>query len=430
MTSSTLLARIQLPSRGLGLQPSHPELLDALADYFRKNNYSLHKLFSLICNSSAYQLSARFPGEWSENYTKYYARKYARMLTAEELHDAIATATDRPGSLREAVTKEPRFAHGDADQRAPRVGRIEELHAGVWTIQSRSSRAPAGASPLQPIMLMRSPVVNDRVLAAKDSRVQRLLAPIRITAKLWTSSFLPRCLASRKPEERGDCCVAAWTRIAWKAPRMCNGRCLTWLSFSTISESEIMTQRIRRDLVPSRRELLKFGGLGLVGASADAIWPLQFSADHRHRRRPRAAPRGMWSSSRFRGLSHIDTFDFKENPATQKDFDVRKTSDRYLCSEFLFPRMVKVMDRIAIVRSFVSHEEVHLARAVLLAGRPAFERGFCAEIPSVGSWSPVSSNRSAGSTDTFPTYVSFNLETNQVGALSTGFLPPRFSVFD
>jgi hypothetical protein len=30
-------------------------------------------------------------------------------------------------------------------------------------------------SPLQPILLMQSPVVNDRVLAAKDSRVQRLL---------------------------------------------------------------------------------------------------------------------------------------------------------------------------------------------------------------------------------------------------------------
>jgi hypothetical protein len=32
--------------------------------------------------------------------------------------------------------------------------------------------------------------------------------------------------------------------------------------------------------------------------------------------------------------------------------------------------------------------------------------------------------------DTFPTYVSFNLETNQVGALATGFLPPQYSVFD
>ena len=34
---------------------------------------------------------------------------------------------------------------------------------------------PLTGSPLQPILLMQSPVVNDRVLAAKDSRVQRLL---------------------------------------------------------------------------------------------------------------------------------------------------------------------------------------------------------------------------------------------------------------
>ena len=53
----------------------------------------------MICNSTAYQLSARFPGEWNERYTRYYARKYARMLTAEELHDSIALATDRPGTF-------------------------------------------------------------------------------------------------------------------------------------------------------------------------------------------------------------------------------------------------------------------------------------------------------------------------------------------
>ena len=32
------------------------------------------------------------------------------------------------------------------------------------------------------------------------------------------------------------------------------------------------------DLFPTRRELLKFGGLGLVGASVDAIWPLRVGA--------------------------------------------------------------------------------------------------------------------------------------------------------
>ena len=31
---------------GWDVQPSHPELLDQMAAYFRKNNYSLHKLFS------------------------------------------------------------------------------------------------------------------------------------------------------------------------------------------------------------------------------------------------------------------------------------------------------------------------------------------------------------------------------------------------
>jgi hypothetical protein len=64
---------------GWEIQPSHPELLDALAADFRKNGYSLHSLFRVICNSSSYQLSSRFPGEWSERYTRYYARKYARM---------------------------------------------------------------------------------------------------------------------------------------------------------------------------------------------------------------------------------------------------------------------------------------------------------------------------------------------------------------
>ena len=47
---------------GWDAQPSHPELLDALAADFRKSGYSLHSLFRTICNSSAYQLSARFSG--------------------------------------------------------------------------------------------------------------------------------------------------------------------------------------------------------------------------------------------------------------------------------------------------------------------------------------------------------------------------------
>ena len=55
--------------------------------------------------SSAYQLSSSFPGEWQETYTPYYARKYVRMLSAPELHDAIALATGRPGSFSSGTEK-------------------------------------------------------------------------------------------------------------------------------------------------------------------------------------------------------------------------------------------------------------------------------------------------------------------------------------
>src|SRR5205085_10669111 len=95
-------------------QASNPQLLDKLAVYFRENGYSVQKLFRLICDSSAYQLSARFPGEWKESYTKYYARKFARMLSAEELHDAIVSATERPGNFVLASKKEDGTSDGGA----------------------------------------------------------------------------------------------------------------------------------------------------------------------------------------------------------------------------------------------------------------------------------------------------------------------------
>src|SRR5262249_18722892 len=45
---------------------------------------------------SAYQLSSEYPGEWKLEYVPFYARKYARRLDAEELHDAIVKATNMP----------------------------------------------------------------------------------------------------------------------------------------------------------------------------------------------------------------------------------------------------------------------------------------------------------------------------------------------
>src|SRR5438552_2815412 len=80
------------------LQPTNPQLLQTLAEWFQANRYDLRALMSLIAKSNAYQLSATYPGTWNISYVPYYARRYVRRLDAEEVHDAITKATGIAGS--------------------------------------------------------------------------------------------------------------------------------------------------------------------------------------------------------------------------------------------------------------------------------------------------------------------------------------------
>ncbi|MFN3326004.1 MAG: DUF1553 domain-containing protein [Bryobacteraceae bacterium] len=191
---------------GWDLQPSHPELLEKLAAYFRENGYSIHNLFKLIANSSAYQLSARFPGEWNDTYTRYYARKYARMLTAEELHDAIVVATERPGKF--AIGAGRGGADGNSvgmAMQVPMPRPAGELKSFMQAFGQSNRGAPPKSpapSPLQPIMMMRSSVVNERVIAAKDSRVHRLLDAYKDNEKIVEELFMSTLSRTPSSEEK------------------------------------------------------------------------------------------------------------------------------------------------------------------------------------------------------------------------------------
>jgi hypothetical protein len=199
---------------GWQVQPSHPELLNELAAYFLANNHSIHKLFSLICKSNAYQLSARFPGEWSEKYTPYYARKFVRMLSAEELHDAIASATERPGRFgatrrRPAANAEEEEAPAPAATMAMQLamprnsGELKSFMQAFGQANRGTPARPPQPSPLQPIMLMRSPVVNERVTATNDSRLQRLLDTYKDdNGKVVEELFVGTLSRAPLPEEK------------------------------------------------------------------------------------------------------------------------------------------------------------------------------------------------------------------------------------
>ncbi len=179
---------------GWELQPSHPELLDELGADFRRSNHSIKHLLRTICRSNAYQLSARYDGEWKDQYTKYFARKLVRMLSAEELHDAIASATERPGSFK--LGDQPKQMA--MQMSGPSGGGDLKYFMQTFGQSNRNNPPkPLQGSPLQPLLLMQSPVVNDRVLARKDSRVERLLGAYTDNGRVVEELFL--ATLSRRP---------------------------------------------------------------------------------------------------------------------------------------------------------------------------------------------------------------------------------------
>ncbi len=185
------------------------------------------------------------------------------------------------------------------------------------------------------------------------------------------------------------------------------------------------------DLPGTRRDLLRLGGLGLLGASIDGVWPLQISAKQTDAKvQPRGTARNVLCYEMSGAISHVDSYDFKENAGTPEDLEMTQLAPDLHMSQVLLPKMSQHMDKIAVVRSMKSHEEVHFRAQYYLQTGRQMNLAFAREIPAIGSVIAAELEERRRPTDSFPTYMSFNLEKGSAGALSTGFLPARFSVVD
>ena len=106
------------------------------------------------------------------------------------------------------------------------------------------------------------------------------------------------------------------------------------------------------DVMPTRRDLLRYGGMGLAGATVGTMWPLKVrAAENGGKVTPRNNARNVVFYEISGAISHLDTFDFKDNPAVPKDFQVRKIPTGIYFPVNFLPRVEKIMDRVAMVRS-------------------------------------------------------------------------------
>jgi hypothetical protein len=183
-------------------QPTNKELLDALASDFAANRFSLKHLMRTIARSSAYQLSSRFRqegqegGAWKESYTPYFARHFVKLLTAEQVHDAISQATQVFGDYRRkdyvydtAIAP----AHFWTEAASPEDINNSEaksfLRAFGQANREQFDRQPGG-SILQAMTLMNSPFVTKRVMASNGSLVDQLVKSAKTSAEIVDDLYL------------------------------------------------------------------------------------------------------------------------------------------------------------------------------------------------------------------------------------------------
>jgi hypothetical protein len=89
----------------LSTQATHPAMLEQLTTEFINNKYDLRWLLRTMAVSNAYQLSTKYTATtWSEAWTPYFARHLPHRLMAEELMDAVATATNVPATYTVSPT--------------------------------------------------------------------------------------------------------------------------------------------------------------------------------------------------------------------------------------------------------------------------------------------------------------------------------------
>ncbi|HEU0118933.1 MAG TPA: DUF1549 domain-containing protein [Bryobacteraceae bacterium] len=116
------------------LQPSNAALLRDLAQEFIDGGYNIRALMRRIVTSDAYQLSARYPGQWNPDWEGLHARRLVKRLWAEEVYDAIVQTSNLPAPITMTVTT--RIANGAA----------AETRVVPWAMQTTSPSSRGGAT--------------------------------------------------------------------------------------------------------------------------------------------------------------------------------------------------------------------------------------------------------------------------------------------
>jgi hypothetical protein len=168
-------------------------LLDALAKDLAAHRFDAKQIMRVILSSRTYQLSAQ-TNEFNKDDNKYFSHAVTRLLTAEQMLDAICTATDVP-------EKYPGLPLGTRAVQLP-DGEVNHVFLKTFGQPARELACECereGDSNLaQALQLINGPTINEKVRNA-NNRLGQLLAQKLPETEILEQLYL--ATLSRSPAE-------------------------------------------------------------------------------------------------------------------------------------------------------------------------------------------------------------------------------------
>jgi hypothetical protein len=163
---------------------ANDELLDALAKDFAAHKFDVKHLIRVIMNSRTYQLSAQ-TNSYNSDDTKYFSHAVTKLLTAEQLLDAICTATEVPEKFAGLPlgTRATQLPDGDVNHTFLKTfGQPARELACECERESDSNLAQA-------LQLINGPTINEKV-RNPNNRIGRLLKEKTSEEKMLNELYL------------------------------------------------------------------------------------------------------------------------------------------------------------------------------------------------------------------------------------------------
>ncbi len=197
---------------------ANDELLDALAKDFVAHKFDVRQLIRTILNSRTYQLSSH-TNEWNQDDNRYFSHATTRLLSAEQLLDAICTATQSP----------EKYADMPLGTRATQLpdGEIQNVFLKTFGQPARELACECEreneSSLTQALQLVNGATINEKVRKT-DNHLHRLLSAKRSDREIVSELYL--ATLSRRPSDgetktalahvaKGKDRAKAWEDVQW-----------------------------------------------------------------------------------------------------------------------------------------------------------------------------------------------------------------------